>query len=320
MRPGSASRPTARSSRARSRSGRASSTARSTRRSAAPGGRSARSRWRPRPSASPSCGAATPTRPRGGSRATSSLPMRRSGTSPCSTASVLHGALHVPSDGIARGINICQALQEAAEARGATFVGRTRATGIDMAGGRVRAVETDQGAIRTSTALVCLRPLGAGVHARARPAAGGDAADAAPLRLDRSAARAGRRERHRSPDPAPSGSRHVLPPARRGLRHRRLRARADHDRAGRAGAPPRRPPDRHGPVLRGALARVARLGAGAAAPARTGRHRRDVQRALLVRSRQQLVRGPDVAGRRASGSPTASGSRTPAAPPRPSST
>ena len=34
----------------------------------------------------------------------------------------LHGALHVPSDGIAKGGNICRALQEGAEARGATFV------------------------------------------------------------------------------------------------------------------------------------------------------------------------------------------------------
>ena len=68
----------------------------------------------------------------------------------------LHGALYVPSDGIAKGANICQALQEGAEQRGATFIGRTRATGLDMSGGRVRAVETDQGAIRTSTALVCL--------------------------------------------------------------------------------------------------------------------------------------------------------------------
>ena len=68
----------------------------------------------------------------------------------------MHGALYVPSDGIAKGANICQALQERAEARGATFIGNTRATGIDMAGGRVRAVETDQGTIATSTALVCL--------------------------------------------------------------------------------------------------------------------------------------------------------------------
>src|SRR3954463_3866193 len=68
----------------------------------------------------------------------------------------LHGALHVPSDGVAKGGAICHVLQEGAEQRGATFIGRTRATGIDMEGGRVRAVATDRGAIRTSTALVCL--------------------------------------------------------------------------------------------------------------------------------------------------------------------
>src|SRR4029077_17823764 len=66
------------------------------------------------------------------------------------------GALYVPSDGIAKAANICRALQERAEARGATFIGNTRATGIDMAGGRVRAVETDKGSIVASTALVSL--------------------------------------------------------------------------------------------------------------------------------------------------------------------
>ena len=233
---------------------------------------------------------------------------------------LLHGALHVPSDGIARGINICQALQEAAEARGATFVGRTRATGIDMAGGRVRAVETDQGAIRTSTALVCLglwapefmRALGLPLVAMQPMQHLFAWTDPLPELAGASG--------HRSPHPAPSGSRHVLPPARRGLRHRRLRARADHDRAGRARAAPRRPPDRHRPVLRGALARVARLGARAAAAARAGSAspRRSTG---TSRSRSTTTRSPARRRRsRVSGSPTASGSRTPAAPPRRSST
>jgi glycine cleavage system aminomethyltransferase T/glycine/D-amino acid oxidase-like deaminating enzyme len=66
------------------------------------------------------------------------------------------GALWVPSDGIAKGTNICEALRERAESRGATFIGSTRATGIDKEGGRVRAVETDRGRITTSTALVSL--------------------------------------------------------------------------------------------------------------------------------------------------------------------
>ena len=213
---------------------------------------------------------------------------------------LVHGALYVPSDGIAKGANICQALQERAEARGATFIGSTRATGIDMAGGRVRARRDRSGRHRHLDRARLARPVGARVHALARPSDHRDAADAAPLRLDRAAARAGRRDAgDRAADPAPPGSRHVLPPARRGLRHRRLRPRPDHDRAARARAAPGRPPDRDRPVLRGALARVAGLGARAAAAARRRRHRRDVQRALLVRGRQQLVRRAVHGGRRA---------------------
>ena len=205
---------------------------------------------------------------------------------------LLHGALHVPSDGIARGHRTsARRCRRRAEARGATFVGRTRATGIDMArrqgaGGRDRPGRDPH---VDGTRLP--GPLGAGVHARARPAAGGDAADAAPLRLDRAAARAGRRE------PASitrSCAIRIAPCTSASAARATASAPTGTTPITIEPAELERHPDGHqiatGPFSRGALARVARLGARAAAPARKGRHRRDVQRALLVRGRQQLVR------------------------------
>ena len=165
-------------------------------------------------------------------------------------------------------------------------------------------------------------PLGAGVHARARPAAGRDAADAAPLRVDRSAAGAGRRERSRSstrscatriaPCTSASAAR-ATASAPTGTRRSRS------SRTSSSGTPTAtrsrrgRSPQEHWPESLG-------LGARAAAAARRGRHRRDVQRALLVRGRQQLVRRPDDAGRRALAGRRHLGHARAAAPPRPSST
>ncbi len=233
----------------------------------------------------------------------------------------LHGALHVPSDGIAKGANVCQALQERAEARGATFIGNTRATGIDMRGGRVRAVETDQGSIATSTALVSLG-LWAPEFMRAL---------GLPL-----VAMQPMQHLFAWTDPLPELAGTAVEIEHPILRHQDramyFRQRGEGYGIGAYGHDPitiephelERHPDGHqiatGPFSRGALARVAGLGARAAAAARQGRHRRDVQRALLVRGRQQLVRRAPRRRSPACGSPTASGSRTAAAPPRPSST
>ncbi len=65
------------------------------------------------------------------------------------------GGYIVPSDGLAKAGNACVALQRAAEAGGASFHGLTTVTGIDARNGRVRAVETSEGRITTSTVLVC---------------------------------------------------------------------------------------------------------------------------------------------------------------------
>ena len=235
----------------------------------------------------------------------------RRGTSRCSTASSLLGALHVPSDGIAKRRQHLPGAAGAAPRRAAR-VQRPHARDRHRHERRPRARRSrpTRARSRTSTALVCARPLGAGVHARARPAAGRDAADAAPLRLDGAAARAGRRRRRdRAPDPAPPGSRDVLPPARRGLRHRRLRARR-RSRSSRtsSSATPTATRSRPGPFSRGALARVARL--GAASCCRRSRASASPRRSTATsRSRSTTTRSPAPLDRRrrACGSPTASG-------------
>ncbi len=66
----------------------------------------------------------------------------------------IHGAYHVPGDGIARAVRAAEAMaRESAEA--ATFVGRTEVAGIEVEDGRVRAVLTSRGRIAAGTVLVC---------------------------------------------------------------------------------------------------------------------------------------------------------------------
>ena len=243
----------------------ASSTASSTRPSAAPGGRSARSRSRPRPSASPSSSAATPTRRPGASRATSSRPTRPSRHMPLLDRDAparraprperrpRQGRQHLPG-----------CCRQRAESRGAEFIGLTR---VDRhrhgAAGRVRGVETDQGAIAhvdgarlrwASGRPEFMRSLGLPLVAMQ------------PMQhlfawTEPLPELAGATRRGRAPDPAPPGSRDVLPPARR---------------AATASAPTGTTPitiepaelERHadghqiatGPFSRGALARVAGAG------------------------------------------------------------
>ena len=66
----------------------------------------------------------------------------------------IHGAYHVPGDGIAKAVRAAEAMaRESAEA--ATFVGRTEVDGIEVEDGRVRAVLTSRGRIAAGTVLVC---------------------------------------------------------------------------------------------------------------------------------------------------------------------
>ncbi len=180
-----------------------------------PGSRSARSRSRRRRRASPSSSGAATTRRPTASRGEIISPAEAARRIPVLDADAILSGYHVPSDGLARAGDVCRQLRRDAEARGAEFNGLTRVTGVTITGGRVRGVETTAGPIATSTLLVCAGIWGPELQAPRRPA-DPDAADAAPVRVDEPAARArGRDARGRAPDPAPPGSRRVLPPARR---------------------------------------------------------------------------------------------------------
>ncbi|HWB86441.1 MAG TPA: FAD-dependent oxidoreductase [Bryobacteraceae bacterium] len=64
-------------------------------------------------------------------------------------------ALHVPSDGIAKGARICQALAARAIGRGASCYPQTEVTGVEVVRGQVHAVHTSRGTIHTSRLLLC---------------------------------------------------------------------------------------------------------------------------------------------------------------------
>ncbi len=71
----------------------------------------------------------------------------------------LYGAFYVPSDCNVKGVGLMQGLARAAEANSAaTFLPHTTVTGLDMSAGRVRAVHTAQGTIRTDL-VVCAAGL-----------------------------------------------------------------------------------------------------------------------------------------------------------------
>ena len=65
------------------------------------------------------------------------------------------GAIHVPSDVHTRATRPAEAMAREAQKRGAAFFGRVRATGFDTDRGRVTAVLTDAGAIRTDLVVSC---------------------------------------------------------------------------------------------------------------------------------------------------------------------
>ena len=67
----------------------------------------------------------------------------------------VYGGFFVPSDGIAKAIRACEAMARLATARGAVFQGETEVTGIEVEGGRVRAVETSRGRIETDLVISC---------------------------------------------------------------------------------------------------------------------------------------------------------------------
>ncbi|MDB5077866.1 MAG: dependent oxidoreductase [Chloroflexi bacterium] len=67
----------------------------------------------------------------------------------------LYGALHVPSDGIAKALVSAESLAAQAKELGVEFCEYTAVTGVEVANGRVRAVQTSNGRIATEQLLLC---------------------------------------------------------------------------------------------------------------------------------------------------------------------
>ncbi len=66
----------------------------------------------------------------------------------------VEGALYLPTDGSGKAPILAQAMANIAQQRGATFYAHTRVTGIEVVNGRVQAVNTTQGQIRTEIVVV----------------------------------------------------------------------------------------------------------------------------------------------------------------------
>jgi dimethylglycine oxidase len=81
--------------------------------------------------------------------------------------SVILGAFHVPSDGIAKSVRIATALGRRASDRGVAFEGNVAVTGFDVRDGRVRGVRTDRGDVACERVLLCAGIWGPSVGALA---------------------------------------------------------------------------------------------------------------------------------------------------------
>ena len=68
---------------------------------------------------------------------------------------VIHGAYHVPSDGIAKPVRAAEAMSHYAQDHGAAFYGDTTVTDIIVKAGRVHGVETTAGRITAEMVLIC---------------------------------------------------------------------------------------------------------------------------------------------------------------------
>src|SRR5947209_114768 len=74
---------------------------------------------------------------------------------PILDATKVYGGLYVPSDGIAKAKRAVEVMIRLATARGAEFHGNTEVTGIEVSGGRVRAVETSRGRFEAEVVVSC---------------------------------------------------------------------------------------------------------------------------------------------------------------------
>lgn len=74
---------------------------------------------------------------------------------PLLDGSRIFGALHVPTDGLARAAKAVEVLAARASSRGARFIGSTRVTDVLQEGGRVTGVRTDQGGFPADVVVSC---------------------------------------------------------------------------------------------------------------------------------------------------------------------
>ncbi|WP_372664374.1 GcvT family protein [Amycolatopsis kentuckyensis] len=74
---------------------------------------------------------------------------------PLLDGSRIFGALHVPTDGLARAAKAVEVLATRAGSRGAKFIGSTRVTDVLQEGGRVTGVRTDQGDFPADVVVSC---------------------------------------------------------------------------------------------------------------------------------------------------------------------
>jgi len=75
--------------------------------------------------------------------------------SPLIDPKTILGSIHVERDGIARAVRLVERIAARAEALGVDFLGETRVTGFDLAGGEVRAVETSRGRVACGRVVLC---------------------------------------------------------------------------------------------------------------------------------------------------------------------
>jgi glycine cleavage system T protein len=68
---------------------------------------------------------------------------------------VIYGAYHVPTDGIAKAVRLCDFMIASCRAQGIAFIGNCEVTGFDIQHGVVTGVHTAQGHIHADRVLVC---------------------------------------------------------------------------------------------------------------------------------------------------------------------
>lgn len=67
----------------------------------------------------------------------------------------LHGAIHVPSDGVGRASALAEAMARSAAENGGEFNASTRVEAAEVSGGRIRALRTSRGVIACEQVLIC---------------------------------------------------------------------------------------------------------------------------------------------------------------------